>query len=413
MRLPSPASRHERIIETILRATDMDRAITEWLDGFDESGHEALGFAPKAKLTYTIYGCLLLLASNSFEKHPWRDLYRRHTDQDFQRLYQLVAKHLKVTHIAINKPIPATNFNNGEENVLRAPNNFTPLCGNFGPSKCSSPPTAEDYVAAFWVTAKQNGIYQTWAPRWTMFSRGNISEKARLLTLPSVKEAVEQGKADERGSAAVDLYAGIGYFAFSYLKAGVDQVLCWDLNPWSTEGLKRGARANKWTFFEGSENTTCLDDIGKMETRLIVFNESNEFTSDRINQLRRRLPPVRHVNCGLLPTSRDSWRIALGVLDSDMGGWIHVHSNFAVDEIELKSEELRSDFQFALESNEGRKSVEIEDVYRVKSYGPGVMHCVVDLHVSGWLPDRNAKNVYLRSSMQLMMSFFVRDSHRE
>ena len=38
-----------------------------------------------------------------------------------------------------------------------------------------------------------------------------------------------------------DLYAGIGYFAFSYAKAGVGKVLCWEINPWSVDGLRRGA----------------------------------------------------------------------------------------------------------------------------------------------------------------------------
>lgn len=354
----------------------MDRALRAWTL---ELGISDIGIS-ELKLSYTIYGCMLLLGHNAYESRAWQHLQQNRSQTDFERLYELLGHHLKVTHIAINKPIPLRNEDESAENVIRSPSNFTPLYGDFGPETSSSPPTPSDFEAAFWVTAKQNGIFQTWAPRWTMFSRGNISEKARILTLPSVNEAVEQGKADARGSAAVDLYAGIGYFAFSYLKAGIDKVICWDINPWSIEGLRRGAKANKWSTVIYSHKDS-IEDFAATKARLLAFNESNEYAQARIKATRATLPPIRHVNCGLLPTSAASRKVALEIVDRELGGWIHHHENFAFDEIGQKAEEARAELQEMLMRDGRTGAVKIEETNRVKSYAPGVMHCVLDIHI--------------------------------
>src|SRR5690606_18256943 len=118
----------------------------------------------------------------------------------------------------------------------------------FGPARTRWPPRQEDLENAFWVSTKQNGIFQTWAPRYTMFSRGNITEKARILDFHRGDAGLERRKkslAALKGLWAVDLYAGIGYFVFSYAKRGM-RVLCWEINPWSVEGLRRGALRNGW-----------------------------------------------------------------------------------------------------------------------------------------------------------------------
>jgi len=217
-----------------------------------------------------------------------------------------------------------------------------------------------------------------------MFSRGNISEKARLLGLHSVAEAVVRGREDGgEGCTAVDLYVGIGYFAFSYAKAGVEKVLGWDLNAWSCEGLRRGARANGWkaVVLDG-EDAGLREVVEDHETTFIVFNESNEYAVARVDSMRSRLPPVRHVNCGLLPTSRGSWGTAVQVLDQRLGGWIHVHENFAINEIEERAEEVRAEIESSLVQSHNRgRSVEVEHVNRLKSYAPGVIHCVLDIYI--------------------------------
>jgi tRNA wybutosine-synthesizing protein 2 len=375
-------SQHHR---EILSLHQMDRAQKEWSQLLH--GDEFLRLTNAGNLTrlsYTIYGCMLVLPHNAFKTTTWQGLVDRCTEEEFDQLYKLISKHLKITHIAINNPIPRLkDITSLEENTVRAPQNFTPLYGDFGTPSCPYPPTQEDFDAAFWVTAKQNSIYQTWAPRWTMFSRGNVSEKARLLILPSVQIAVEQGNADGRGSAAVDLYAGIGYFAFSYLKAGFDRVLCWDINPWSIEGLRRGALANKWAYLEytNSKDGTS-EQLEWSKARLLISSESNEHATTRVQRFRAQLPPIRHVNCGLLPTSRGSWQIALDVLDPQQGGWIHVHENFAVEEIGERAEEVREALEQMVHNHEQKQNVRLEYIHRLKSYAPGVMHCVLDICVA-------------------------------
>ena len=356
----------------------MERAIKAWMiEGTDPP----TGFVDQGKmlkLSYTIYGILLLLPPSAFESTAWQAVLQNESSNRVQRLYELVAIHMKVTHIAITKPIPSVQANGHDRNVLRSPSNFQSLYGDFGPSVADSVPTQQDLDKAFWVIVKQNGIFQTYAPRWTMFSRGNIAEKARLITLPSVINAVEQGVMSGKGSTAVDLYAGIGYFAFSYLKAGVSKCLGWELNPWSVEGLEKGARANGWKANRIEKGSK----IEEMAGRMTIFSESNEFAAARIAEMRADLPPVRHVNCGLLPTSRDSWETAVDILDPGTGGWVHVHENFGVREIEHKAKEVQLAFKAILaEKTAFGERVELANISRLKSYAPGVVHCVLDIYI--------------------------------
>lgn len=368
----------------------MDKAISSWLSKHELSQDVETALTKKLSKSYTIYGSMLLLPTSALEGPEWNSIDTYQKDRLLQELWKCIANALKITHIALNKPIPPLQNGTQDENVLRAPTNFTPLHGDFGPTTCSSPPTPSDFDEAFWVTAKQNAITQVWSPRWTMFSRGNISEKARLLALPSVLQAVQEGRESGKGSCAVDLYAGIGYFAFSYVKAGISKVLCWDLNPWSCEGLRRGARANKWelsmfrvtTCGENEELENMRDLVGDADVRLGVFNETNKLAPDRIQQMREQLPPVRHVNCGMLPSSRESLKLAAQILDGEWLGWVHVHENFLVEEIEAKAEQTRQEFQELLRQQRGQDiKAEIDYINRLKSYAPGVMHCVIDIAV--------------------------------
>ena len=239
-----------------------------------------------------------------------------------------------------------------------------------------------------------------------MFSRGNAKEKARILSLDSVRTTVE---GSQNGCTAVDLYAGIGYFAFCYRKAGVRCVLGWELSPWSVEGLRRGAAMNGWRakILEGAEDSVadgdCVsskpvnDGEGAMPD-FIVFREDNRNAATRMRALRRTIPPVRHVNCGLLPSSRGSWDTALRMLDPSEGGWLHLHENIAIGEIDEQAHAILAEVQGIADSlvetgDFGRagtaghvqksKSIilELEHVEKVKTYAPGVMHCVLDVFV--------------------------------
>lgn len=328
-----------------------------------------------------------------------------------------------------NPPSPSPPRPQETPNILRSPlNSFTPLHNDFGPSlPAHHVPTRDDFAKAFWCTVRQNGIFQTWAPRYTMFSRGNLSEKTRLLQLLNTPSRTIKNNARESGLvglmgrggigeeekkrregqkreretiSAVDLYAGVGYFAFCYAakKEVVGKVFCWEISRWSVEGLRRGAVVNGWgvRVFEEDEQ----DDYdghgaeeGKEEERLIVYRESNQHAATRIAAMRTRMPPVRHVNCGFLPSSKESWETAVQVLDPTQGGWIHAHENIAVHAFESRQTEIVQDFRNLVkrhhhhskedeEDDQQQWQVECVHFERVKTYAPGVFHCVLDIFIS-------------------------------
>jgi len=72
---------------------------------------------------------------------------------------------------------------------------------------------------------------------------------------------------------------------------------------------------------------------------------------------------------------------------------VHVHENFAVAEIGRQAEVVKEHFQWLIntlgkerhsQSNtmtpSGREVI-VEHIQRVKSYAPGVFHCVIDIFV--------------------------------
>jgi tRNA wybutosine-synthesizing protein 2 len=196
--------------------------------------------------------------------------------------------------------------------------------------------------------------------------RGNVKEKARILKLA--------GERPEGRYAAADLYAGIGYFAFSYARAGAESVLCWEINPWSVEGLRRGAAANGWSIDVVIGEAMSEGDESRLAA-LLVFQEDNQRAADRVAALRPRIAPIRHVNCGFLPSSKDSWNVALQVLDPTLGGWIHVHENIAMEGILTRKAEIVEHFRQAInhDSSPLFGIVECGHVERVKTFAPGKM----------------------------------------
>lgn len=188
--------------------------------------------------------------------------------------------------------------------------------------------------------------------------------------------------------SAVDLYAGIGYFAFCYAEAGVGRVFCWELNWWSVEGMRRGAAENGWgirVVGAGAGAGADEEEGGGREERLMVFQESNEKAAERIEQMRETIPPVRHVNCGFLPSSEWSWEVAVRVLDPAEGGWVHAHENIGVKNIERRKREIVEMFTELTDKYCGRyyshRRVYCEHVERVKGYAPGVIHYVLDIAI--------------------------------
>ncbi|KAI4916280.1 uncharacterized protein J4E92_009197 [Alternaria infectoria] len=353
---------------------------------------------------YSVYKPMLLLPHNALSSSPWRTLITTYpADSDkMKQVWRDMATSVGATHVAINAPIPISTSSTSaspstttsEENILRSPSNITPLYGNFGPTptpQTITSPSATDFADALWVTARQNGIWQTWAPLYTMFSRGNVNEKARILNLPSVNDL-------DVASTAVDLYAGIGYFAFSYKKSGdrrntgIKQVACWEINPWSIEGLRRGAEMNGWTcrVLKGADiarlrESPAVDDSYFHQADLLVFQTSNESAEQDYALLPSPKPPVRHVNLGLLPSSKLSWGVAVAMLEKQLGGWIHVHENVGVNDVETRRKVVEEEFLSLVDKRdaETRRKAVVEHVEKVKMYAPGVVHCVFDVVIGG------------------------------
>ncbi|KAL3464243.1 S-adenosyl-L-methionine-dependent methyltransferase [Aspergillus heterothallicus] len=367
---------------------------------------------PTLPKRYTIYEPMLLLPLNAFAHPPaWGTLYSTLTNEQRQALYACIANafgRFGVTHIAINAPIVPLNPQ-GEANRMRSPVGLVPLYGDFGApvsgDREGAQPSEIDYEQAFWVRTTQNhGIVQIWAPLYTMFSRGNVTEKARILGDGSKFEGLDEetlcGEKVEN-VAVVDMYAGIGYFVFSYLKRGVRRVWGWEINGWSVEALRRGCAENGWgcrvvrVLEDGVVSTPISELVQSLgdADRIVVFHGDNKFAASVMGEIRaimegrQEWTSIRHVNLGLLPSSSSSWGNACKVIDERYGGWVHVHENVDVQSINRKKREITASLgkswaehvsQFtAIQSN-----TECRHVEHVKTYAPGVMHCVFDLRLS-------------------------------
>ncbi|RCI11848.1 hypothetical protein L249_7179 [Ophiocordyceps polyrhachis-furcata BCC 54312] len=363
-------------------------AAKAWLDCIDDPRRqEALVRATPRR--FTVYEPMVLLPAGSFGCEAWMEELRRR-EEEADSLWANILREVgvmrggpaaasRLTHLAVNEAIPRRCGPLREENSLRAPVGLRIL---FGESRTDE---RGDFDAALWVSTKQNGIVQIWAPRWTMFSRGNVKEKARLLRFPS-RPPSEEKEEEEEACWAVDLYAGIGYFAFSFVALGM-RALCWEMNEWSVEGLRRGARANGWSVrvVDGLEPGLAPAELLAGGENMVVFRESNEAALPRIRKwqsmgLARR---VEHVNCGFLPTSEPTWLSAWQMTWlHNKASWLHLHENVGVNDIETRREciqRLVDDWS----ASEGRgRTSSVEHVELVKTFAPGVWHCVFDVHVA-------------------------------
>lgn len=370
-------------------------AVSEWFNSLSKPAKNNATFediSMHIPSSYNVYGPLLELPPQAFGPDSSFQNLLRLEPSDISNLYKTIADRMRVSHIARRQPIPAKvtspndqNRAHPNDNVLRSPLSIQPLHGDFGPVILPGiDPTELQLDQTFWAFNRQNGIWQVWAPLHTMFSQGNIKEKARIKEL-----AGRSFDGPPELFTAVDLYAGIGYFAFSYCSSDLcDRVLCWELNPWSVEGLKRGAAKNKFSVTQVpcEEASDQLDDLLRAASSdLVIFNEDNANALERIELIRPYLTPVRHINCGLLPTSRESWRTAVQALAPDYG-WIHLHENLAEDGMDGLVKEITKQVEvIAAEVAGYRESdaqVDLEHVEKVKTYAPSIWHCVLDYRIS-------------------------------
>lgn len=318
------------------------------------------GLLSKVPKKWTVYPPMVLFNAGGFDSEVWQEAFLSFINkQDFFE-YIKPAFPAIISHFAVNRPII-------EEDILRRPFNIIPLHGDFGPEpndQLFEQPQKSDLDSAFWCHCVQNGIYQTWAPRYTMFSRGNIKEKKRVLDKFQKLENL----------FVLDFYAGIGYFTLSYLANGAT-LLCWELNPWSIEGLVRGLAANgyKHKFVRKDEKLTktVFEEEQKSGTRAFVFHESNENVINRLSLLGQL--DISHINLGLLPTSQPSWPIVKAVREkyTQKIFQAHIHENEHKNNFEELKLKIGNFF-----------SSDVHHLEKVKTFAPDVWHIVADVDVS-------------------------------
>lgn len=328
---------------------------------------------------------------------PWGDLLSHLESDEIENIF-LATCDQRLSHPPIADPPPELpRHDSGVSGVaveddtkpLRRSNAASPLSANSAAVIATRErPTQDDFNNAVWFSTKQNGVVQYWAPHYTASPHHSTIETARVLHMSSVRSAIAQKT--PRACTAVDLASGSGSFAFSNAVAGVSKVLCWDANPWSIEGLRRGAVKNGWhvRVHSGAHKSIKVH----ARTRVMAFAESGDKALDRIKGLRNSLPPVRLVNCGCLPTSRAFREIAVAVLDPKLGGWIHVHKTCRMEEVVCRANEIRAEFATVVEGLDRERGylTDIKDikrwpvvqhVQRVGSDDPGMFHCIVYVHI--------------------------------
>jgi tRNA wybutosine-synthesizing protein 2 len=171
--------------------------------------------------------------------------------------------------------------------------------------------------------------------------------------------------------------------------------------------LRRGCWANGWGVRvlrvddggrvkdeEGRVEKEALEDLvaelrANGDIRMVAFQGDNRWARTIIERMQEMVKRgmesndnsswlnIRHVNLGLLPNSRLAWENAMDVLDSARGGWVHIHENIDMREMEQKRDAVVRDFQAHLGS---RSRASCSHIQQVKTYAPGVMHCVFDVH---------------------------------
>jgi len=281
-----------------------------------------------------------------------------------------------------------------EENIkLLHPSNVTlPSPAQTVASRKRNQPTQDDFDNAVCFSTKRNGITQYWAPHYTASFQHHTTENARLLHMVSVKSA-PAARNGPKAYTAVDLASGSGSFASSHAAAGAQKVLCWDANPWSIEGLRRGAIKNGWHVRVHSQGHVPNKNF-KMhsKTRVMAFVESGDKALIKIQSLRDLLPPVRYVSCGILPASRKYRETAAAVLDPRLGGWIHIQEAYRMEEVVYRASQSRAEFETIVEELDRdrgylinvkgikRKPV-VQHIQRGGSNVLGMLHCVVNIHI--------------------------------
>jgi len=189
---------------------------------------------------------------------------------------------------------------------------------------------------------KEHGILYKLDVRKIMFSKGNLSERKRLITQIKNNEII------------VDMFAGIGYFSLGIAKfsnAKNIQIYAIDKNPDAIYYLKENIKLNKINNIK-----PILGDC-----RRIAKKSNMKAKADRIIM-------------GYLPGTEKFLPYALTI--AKKGAIIHFHNTYKKDEL---WEKPIKDIEKACIKE--KRSFAIINTKIVKSYAPNVYHVVVDFEV--------------------------------
>ena len=89
------------------------------------------------------------------------------------------------------------------------------------------------------------------------------------------------------------------------------------------------------------------------------------------------------ISLGLLPSSEGGWGTAIGALGVADGGWLHIHGNVPVTEVQAWSIWVSRQLSTICQASNRPADwiVLVEHVERVKSFAPTVSHYVADTFV--------------------------------
>ena len=197
-----------------------------------------------------------------------------------------------------------------------------------------------------WITITENGIKQSFDLTRVMFSRGNITEKMRFGT-----------QLVQRDEMVLDLYAGIGYFTLPALVHGqAKHVYACEWNEYAVEALRHNLAQH-----DVHHRTTVLQ------------GDCRKLAKDH-----GLVDKFHRVSLGLLPSSEGGWCTAVAALNRSSGGWLHVHGNVPVHEMDRWSLWLCHRLS-AIAKNEMSPPmndwiVVCTHVEKVKSFAPTVNH---------------------------------------
>ena len=187
----------------------------------------------------------------------------------------------------------------------------------------------------------EHGVRWRFDAARVMFAAGNRTERWRV------------GRLVRPGESVVDLFAGIGYFAIpAALPGRAARVVAVEKNPVAVRYLRENAEVNG------------------VASRLVIVPGDNRTVTLPLAEFDRAI-------LGYLPSALP-WVARAVALLRPSGGWLHVHT---VADVRAPLSEAAAAVE-ASAARAGASPTEPSRVRRVKPYGPGRNHLVVDARVA-------------------------------